>query len=156
MLRELADDGVVKKKRHTISEPDSLPPTLVADITGRDQDGELIASPTEWDEVEGGEPPKIRIQMPRRPKPGTVAGVRDRVLLRVEPTNEAEGPVYRGHIIKVFDKTKTRILGVFRELPEGGGRLVPVDKKAADRELNIAAVDTHGARDGDLVSVDIV
>ncbi|TPQ32948.1 ribonuclease R [Bradyrhizobium guangdongense] len=156
MLRELADDGVVKKKRRTISEPDSLPPTLVADITGRDADGELIASPAEWDEVESGEPPKILIVLPRRPKPGTAAGVGDRVLLRVEPTDESEGPAYRGHIIKVFDKTKSRILGVFRALPEGGGRLVPVDKKAADRELNIAPTDTHGAEDGDLVSVDII
>ena len=59
LLRELADDGTIKKKRHTVSEPDSLPTTLVADITGRDSDGELIASPTEWDEVESGEPPKI-------------------------------------------------------------------------------------------------
>jgi ribonuclease R len=133
MLRELADDGTIKKKRHTISEPDSLPPTLVADITGRDADGELIASPAEWDEVESGEPPKILIAMPRRPKPGTAAGVGDRALLRVERSDESEGPAYRGHIIKVFDKAKSRILGVFRSLPEGGGRLIPVDKKPADR-----------------------
>src|SRR5438445_12961573 len=119
-------------------------------------DGELIASPTEWDEVESGEPPKILIAMPRRPKPGTAAGVGDRVLLRVERSDETEGPAYRGHIIKVFDKTKSRMLGVFRSLPEGGGRLVPVDKKSADRELNIAPTETHGAQDGDLVSVDIV
>jgi len=156
ILRELADDGTIKKKRHTVSEPDALPTTLVADITGRDSDGELIASPTEWDEVEGGEPPKILIVMPRRPKPGTTAGVGDRALLRVEPSGESEGPAYRGHIIKVFDKTKSRILGVFRSLPEGGGRLIPVDKKSADRELNIAAADTKGAQDGDLVGVDIV
>ncbi len=156
MLRELADDGLVKKKRRTISEPDTLPSTLVADITGRDADGELIAAPTEWDEVESGEPPKILIVVPRRPKPGTAAGSGDRVLLRVERLDEAEGPAYRGHIIKVFDKTRSRILGVFRELPEGGGRLIPVDKKAADRELNIAPGDAHGARDGDLVSVDII
>jgi ribonuclease R len=156
LLRELADDGTIKKKRHTVSEPDSLPPTLVADITGRDRDGELIASPTEWDEVENGEPPKILIEMPRRPRPGTAAGVGDRALLRVEPTSEDEGPAYRGRVIKVFDKAKSRILGVFRELPEGGGRLIPVDKKMADRELNIAAADTKGAQDGDLVSVDIV
>lgn len=70
MLRELADDGVVKKKRHKVSEPDALPPTLLADITGRDADGELIASPAEWDEVESGEPPRILIEMPRRPKIG--------------------------------------------------------------------------------------
>ncbi|MBW8854870.1 MAG: ribonuclease R, partial [Bradyrhizobium sp.] len=156
MLRELADDGLVKKKRHTISEPDSLPPTLVADITGRDADGELVASPTEWDEVESGEPPKILITMPRRPKHGTAAGVGDRALLRVERSDETEGPAYRGHIIKVFDKTKSRILGVFRSLPEGGGRIIPVDKKSAYRELNIAPTETHGAHDGDLVSVDII
>lgn len=156
MLRELADDGIIKKKRHKVSEPDALPPTLLADITGRDSDGELIASPAEWDEVESGEPPKILIEMPRRPKPGTAAGVGDRALLRVEPTGEDEGPAYRGRIIKVLDKAKSRILGVFRSLPEGGGRLVPVDKKFADRELNIAKTDTQGAEDGDLVSVDIV
>jgi ribonuclease R len=156
ILRELADDGTIKKKRHTVSEPDSLPPTLVADITGRDRDGELIATPTEWDEVENGEPPKILIEMPRKPKPGTAAGVGDRALLRIERSGEDEGPTYRGRVIKVFDKAKSRILGVFRGLPEGGGRLIPVDKKMADRELNIAPPDTKGAQDGDLVSVDIV
>jgi len=36
------------------------------------------------------------------------------------------------------------------------GRLVPVDKKQAGRELNIAPPDTGGAEDGDLVSVDLV
>lgn len=156
MLRELADDGIIKKKRHKLSEPDALPPTLLADITGRDADGELIASPAEWDEVESGEPPKILIEMPRRPRPGTAGGVGDRALLRVERSDDDEGPAYRGRIIKVIDKAKSRILGVFRSLPEGGGRLVPVDKKFADRELNIARTDTGGAEDGDLVSVDIV
>ncbi|QIO33492.1 ribonuclease R [Bradyrhizobium sp. 1(2017)] len=156
MLRELADEGIIKKKRHKVSEPDTLPPTLLADITGRDSDGELIAAPAEWDEVESGEPPKILIEMPRRPKPGTAAGVGDRALLRIERTDEDEGPAYRGRIIKVIDKAKSRILGVFRSLPEGGGRLVAVDKKFADRELNIAETDTGGAQDGDLVSVDLV
>src|SRR5881227_846119 len=156
MLRELADDGVVKKKRHKISEPDSLPPTLVADITGRDSDGELIASPAEWDEVESGEPPKIRIHIPRRPQPGTAAGVGDRALLRIEKLDEGDGAAYRGRVIKVVDHAKTRVLGIFRKLADGGGRLVPVDKKQAGRELNIAKADSGGAEDGDLVSVDLV
>ena len=50
----------------------------------------------------------------------------------------------------------TRLLGIFRKAPGGGGRLVPVDKKQAGRELNIAQPDTGGAEDGDLVSVDLV
>jgi ribonuclease R len=156
ILRELADDGTIKKSGKKISEPAGLPATLMADITGRDSDGELIATPTEWDEVENGEPPKIRIHIPRRPQPGTAAGVGDRVLLRIEKLDERDGALYRGRVIKVIDHAKTRVLGIFRALPGGGGRLVPVDKKQAGRELNIAKADAGGAEDGDLVSVDLI
>ncbi|HMK67027.1 MAG TPA: ribonuclease R, partial [Stellaceae bacterium] len=120
-----------------------------------DADGELIASPAEWDEAEGGEAPKIRIHVPRHARPGASAGVGDRALLRVERLDD-EGASYRGRIIKVIDHAKHRVLGLFRRLPDGGGRLVPVDKKQAGRELNIAKSDTMGAEDGDLVSVDLV
>jgi ribonuclease R len=158
ILRDLADQGAIKKRGKEISEPDILPATLLADITGRDSDGELIAIPAEWDEVESGEPPKIRIHTSRRPQPGMAAGVGDRALLRIEKLEERdrEGTIYRGRVIKVIDRAKTRLLGVFRALPGGGGRLVPVDKKQAGRELNIAKADTKGAEDGDLVSVDLV
>jgi len=158
ILRELADKGTIKKRGKEISEPEILPATLMADITTRDSDGELIAIPAEWDEVESGEPPKIRIHVPRRPPPGTAAGVGDRALLRVEKLEERdrEGTVYRGRIIKVIDHAKTRVLGIFRALASGGGRLIPVDKKQAGRELNIAKADTGGAADGDLVSVDLL
>jgi len=158
ILRELADKGTIKKRGKEIGEPEILPATLMADITTRDSDGELIAIPAEWDEVESGEPPKIRIHISRRPQPGTAAGVGDRALLRVEKLEEhdREGTVYRGRIIKVIDHAKTRVLGIFRALPGGGGRLIPVDKKQAGRELNIAKTDTGGAADGDLVSVDLV
>jgi ribonuclease R len=155
-LRELAAEGAIAKQGKKIHEPAALPPTVMADITGRDSDGELIATPTEWDEEQSGQPPKIRIHIPRRPQPGTAAGVGDRALLRVEKPDDGEGAVYRGRIIKVVDRAKTRVLGIFRALPGGGGRLVPVDKKQAGRELNIAKADSHGAEDGDLVSVDLV
>jgi ribonuclease R len=84
ILRELADEGAIQKRGKEVSEPAALPATLMADITGRDSDGELIAVPAEWDEVESGEPPKIRIHVSRRPQPGTAAGVGDRALLRLE------------------------------------------------------------------------
>jgi ribonuclease R len=156
ILRELADQGAIAKQGKKIHEPAALPPTVMADITGRDSDGELIATPTEWDEEQSGQPPKIRINIPRRPQPGTAAGVGDRALLHVEKPDDSEGAVYRGRVIKVVDHAKTRVLGIFRALPGGGGRLVPVDKKQAGRELNIAKADSHGAEDGDLVSVDLV
>ena len=156
ILRELADEGTIAKQGKKIHEPAALPPTIIADITGRDSDGELIATPTEWDEEESGAPPKIRIHVPRRPQPGTAAGVGDRALLRVEKPGDGEDAVYRGRVIKVVDHARTRVLGIFRALPGGGGRLVPVDKKQAGRELNIAKADSGGAEDGDLVSVDLV
>ena len=158
ILRELADEGAIEKRGKKINEPAALPATLMADITGRDSDGELIATPAEWDEVESGEPPKIRIHVPRRPQPGTAPGVGDRALLRIEKLEERDrdGTVYRGRVIKVIDHARTRVLGIFRRTPDGGGRLIPVDKKQAGRELNIAKADTGGAEDGDLVSVDLV
>ena len=156
LLRELADDGTVAKRGRKIHEPAALPPTVLADITGRDSDGELIATPAEWDTDENGTAPKIRIEMPRRPKPGTAAGVGDRALLRVEVTDEQDGTPYRGRIIKVIDRGRTRILGIFRRNPDGGGRLIPVDKKQAGRELNIAKADSGDAEDGDLISVDLI
>jgi ribonuclease R len=155
ILRELKDEGVIAKQGKALHEAAVLPPTVMADITGRDSDGELIATPTEWDEEQSGTAPKIRIHVPRRPQPGTAAGVGDRALLRVEKP-DAEGGAYSGRVIKVVDHAKTRVLGIFRSLPGGGGRLVPVDKKQAGRELNIAKADAGGAEDGDLVSVDLV
>jgi ribonuclease R len=82
-------------------------------------------------------------------------GIGDRAL-RIEKTDDSDGTPYRGRVIKVSDHARMRLLGVFRKLPNGGGRLVPVDKKQVGRELNIASTDTGGAEDGDLVSVDLV
>jgi len=100
---------------------------------------------------------KSASHVPRRPQPGTAAGVGDRALLRIEKLEQHEGgALYRGRVIKVVDHARTRVLGIFRALSGGGGRLIPVDKKQAGRELNIAKADTNGAEDGDLVSVDLV
>lgn len=156
ILRELADEGSVARRRRKMHGPAELPHTVLADITGRDSDGELLASPTEWDEEESGTAPKIRVVFPRRPQPGATAGVGDRALLRVERTDETDGTPYRGRIIRVIAHAKARALGIFRKNPDGSGRLVPVDKKQAGRELNIAKADSMDAEDGDLVSVDLV
>lgn len=157
MLRELADEGAIAKKGRSVREPAALPPTVLVDITTRDADGELIATPVEWDEADGVAP-KIRIHTPRRPLPGTAAGVGDRALLRIEKLeSEDDGGGYRGRIVRVLDQARaTRLLGIYRALPNGGGRMIPVDKKQAGRELNIAASDANGAEDGDLVSVDLI
>ncbi len=156
ILRELADEGVIAKQGKKVREPKALPPTIVADITSRDSDGELIASPAEWLEETDGPAPIIRIHVPRHPQPGTVAGIGDRALLRVEKPDSKHDKAYRGRVIKLLDKTAHRVLGIFRALPNGDGRLIPVDKKQVGRELAIAANDSSGAQDGDLVSVELM
>jgi len=70
ILRELSDKGSIRKHGKKVTEHAHLPATLLADITTRDADGELIATPAEWDEAEGGELPKIRIHIPRHARPG--------------------------------------------------------------------------------------
>src|SRR5205085_9478433 len=70
MLRELADEGKVERRRKKLHQPGALPHVVVADVITRDRDGELIAIPTEWDEEAHGAPPKIRIHATRRPQPG--------------------------------------------------------------------------------------
>ena len=152
MLRELADAGQIDRLRKRLHNPGTLPPVVLADVTGRDADGEFLARPTEWDEAAHGTPPVIRIVTPRRPRPGEVAGVGDRVLLRIERSSEDETTA---RVIKLLDRAKHRVLGIFRGLPGGGGRLVPVDKKQLGREMAIPADRSGGAVDGDLVAVEV-
>src|SRR5712671_774961 len=136
MLRELADDGKVERRRKKLHHPGALPQVVLADIATRDADGELIALPTEWDETEHGPAPKIRVRIARHARPSEVAGVGDRALLRVEESGEKDDPIrHSGRVIKLIDRGRQRVLGIFRAAPGGGGRLVPIDKKEVGREL---------------------
>ena len=156
MLRELADEGQLEHRRKKLHHPGTLPQTVVADILSRDRDGELIAVPTEWDEEAHGAPPKIRVRVPRRSKPAEAAGVGDRALLRVEESGERDDPIrHSGRVIKVLDRAKQRVLGIFRAVPGGGGRLSPIEKKQLGHELTIPPDATAGAADGDLVAVEV-
>src|SRR5579863_4232102 len=152
MLRELADEGHIDRRRKRLHRAGTLPPVVLADITGRDSDGEFLARPTEWDEQAHGEAPVIHVVTPRRARPGEAAGVGDRALIRIERSGDQETS---GRVIKLIDRAKHRVLGIFRGLPGGGGRLVPVDKKQLGRELTIARDHTAGAVDGDLVAVEV-
>jgi ribonuclease R len=156
MLRELADDRSIDRRRKRLHHAGTLPPVVLADITGRDSDGEFLARPTEWDEQAHGAAPVIRIVTPRRaknsPSSGEMGGVGDRALIRIE---RASAEDTTGRVIKLIDRAKHRTLGIFRSLPSGGGRLVPIDKKQLGRELGIAPGATAGAADGDLVAVDV-
>lgn len=156
MLKDLRDDGVVDRRRKSVHKTGRLPPVLVADVKSRDRDGEFLAEPEEWDENEHGPTPKIVLALPRKSRPGQpVAGIGDRVLIRVEPQPDSDGRRYLGRVIKIIGKQKAQVLGIYRALPNGGGRLVPVEKKGQAREVLIPPGNEGEAKDGDLVAATI-
>jgi len=154
MLRELEDEGLLQKKRKSLMRPGALPPVTVLDITTRDKDGELIGRPAEWP-VEEGAAPAVLIRQQGGGKNGkrkpASAGIGDRVLAKIFPSKSETGPAYTARVIKVIDKRRTAALGVVRMLDNGAARLMPIDRR--NDEVEIA--DLAGAKDGDLVEVDV-
>ena len=153
MLQELESEGALDRRRRRMHVPGALPGVVLADITSRDGDGELVAVPVEWDE-EQGEPPRILVEVPRRAR-GPAPGLQDRVLLRISDHRPDEG-LYAGRVIKVLEKARKQTLGIFRAGPHGGGRIIPVDKKNLGRELQVPPGAENDAKDGDLVTVEVM
>ena len=148
LLKSLLEEGHVEKKHRRLKRPDDLPPVSVLIVTGRDQDGELLAEPVEWPE-EQGPPPKAAIVADRRGKT-PAPGIGDRVLARLSK-GEPDGPPYAARVIKILDRRPATVLGVVRMAPDGA-RLEPVDKK--QKELILEPGGLGKAGEGDLVSVE--
>jgi ribonuclease R len=157
MLRELSDEGRIERRRRKLHRPGALPPVVVADISARDADGELLAVPTEWDETQCGPAPTIRVHAPRHGRAGGVAGIGDRALLRIDTTaaDKDEPICHNGRVIKLIDRARQRVLGIFRARPGGGGRIEPIDKRQLGQEFAVTADAQADAQDGDLVAVEV-
>ena len=162
LLKEMAEEGEIggDGKERPVHSRGALPPVLLSEIKRRDREGDLVAQPLEWDEAENGAPPQILIERSRegRRKDKSTApapGVGDQVILKLTRLRGVDGFGYSGRVLKVMGKAKAAILGIFRALPDGSGRLVPIDKKAQGREAIIPKGRTADAQDGDLVSVSL-
>ncbi len=146
VLRELAADGHLEKRRRTYRDPDKLPPVSVLQVLRPDADGDLFARPLEW-HGDGPEPGVLVI--PRESDPALGEG--DRILARLLEVRE-DGHRYEARLIRKIGTNPRKILGVFRKDAEGG-RILPIDK-GVDREWRVAAGATHGAKDGELVEAE--
>jgi len=146
ILKELEAEGAIEgraKKRFV--KAGELPETLLIEIAGTDDDGEVLARPLNWDSNE--EPPPIYVAPP---KDGAAPGPGDRVLARLERHGEA----YEARIIRRLEReTPTRLIGVLRDSPSGGWRLVPIDKKART-EYALDKSDLGGAKNNELVAAE--
>lgn len=122
LLRELEQEGMLQKTRKSLIRPGALPPVTVLDITTRDKDGELIGRPAEWPE-EMGVAPAVAIRQStsaagRNGKgKAPVAGMGDRILAKIFPASDRGGPAYTARIIKILDKRRGALLGVFKDAP---------------------------------------
>ncbi|TBW34319.1 ribonuclease R [Siculibacillus lacustris] len=160
LLRDLESEGVVEKRRKRLAPTGMLAQVFVADVTRRDPDGELLAVPDEWDEDERGPAPLVLVLAEPRvrragPKP-PAAGVGDRLLLRLSEAEVElpEGVTHAARIVRVLERQPAAALGIVRLEPDGGARIVPIDKKS--RELIVGSGDLGDAQDGDLVAVDLL
>lgn len=162
LLREMEREGEIggDGSERPVHPRGALPPVLLCEIKSRDRDGDLVAQPLEWNEEDQGAPPRILIEGSREGRRKAkdarpAAGVGDQALLKLTRLRGVDGFAYSGRVLKVMGKAKAAVLGIFRALPDGSGRLVPIDKKAQGREALIPKGRTGDAQDGDLVSVSV-
>jgi ribonuclease R len=159
LLSSMAEDGMLSGDRKSLRKKGSLPPVTILEVTGRDNEGDLIAKPEVWEE--DGERPEVLIA-PRKARGPEVdieasIGVGDRVLARINEIDDPEAAGYRFEAfpIKRLPREKRRLIGIYRAARRGGGTIEPVDRKQL-RSWSLAPGDEGPAKDGDLVRFDLV
>jgi ribonuclease R len=150
-LRELEEEGLLESRCKRLSTPGALPSMALLDIFSRDPDGALLARPAETESQQNLAPTVVAIRAPRGAKT-PVAGVGDRVLARIFPAREKDGPAYTARVVRLIDKRRDAVLGVLREIADGGFRIEPVERRQA--ELVVDKEYLNGAKPGDLVEAE--
>ena len=145
LLQEMGRDGAIAPAGHRrFASPGRLPDSMVVRITGTDTDGDPIARPVDW--TGDGPPPLIHMHPERRGDPALAPG--ERVLARITPIGRGK---YEGRTLKRLTDTPGRILGVFRPLAGGGGRVVPTDRRAK-AEWRVPPGEENGAEADEIVA----
>ena len=160
LLANLTGDGTLSGNRKGLHKTGSMPPVAVLEVTGRDDDGDLIAIPLVWEGAEGERPTVLLpVHQARGPQADieTEIAVGDRILARITELQDAdvEGYRFEGSPIKRLPREKRGLLGIFRAHRQGGGSIDPIDRKQL-RSWSIRKGDEGRAKDGDLVRFDLV
>jgi ribonuclease R len=146
ILKEMEDEGSLRKRRSSYRDADKLPPVAVLQIIGPDADGDVWARAVEWDSK--GKPPRI-LMMTKSSEPALGKG--DRVLARLTEVRDLDYD-YAARVIRQIGENPQRILGIFRQGHEGG-RIVPIDK-GQDKQWIVPAGAVNDAKDGELVEAE--
>tara|TARA_R110000868_G_scaffold26347_8_gene101591 strand:- start:3907 stop:6171 length:2265 start_codon:yes stop_codon:yes gene_type:complete len=146
LLEALEADGTITRDAdRNFALAGVLPAVCVVEITGRDIDGELLATPARV----AGETPLIRLA-PGEGKGGrgeAALGVGDKALVRLKADDEGG---YEARLIRKLGHSVQKILCVLRKPAKGPYRLIPVDRRSR-HELVPAKGESDKANDGDLV-----
>ncbi len=161
-LQNIEGSGRIRKgkgKRYALA--DRLPPVAVVEVTGTDEDGDVVAKPLNWRDGNDDEPPLIYLKPENRNRhrPATnsaaalpAMGVGDRALVRLTVIDEES---YEAAVIKRIggggDRGPRTVIGIYRR----GGRLEPTDRRYR-YDFEVRPQDTGGANPGDLVVAEIL
>lgn len=149
LLAEMAEEGSVAGDKKHLREKGKLPPVTTLEVTGRDDDGDLVAKPLQWEESDGKRP-VVRINAARDGRDAEI-GIGDHILARLQKLPRGSGHAsYEATPIKKLPREKRRLLGIFRAAKRGGGTIEPIDRKEL-KSWPILPDDVGGAEDGDLV-----
>jgi ribonuclease R len=158
LLTRMAHAGDIAGNRKAVRQKGRLPPVGVLTIVDRDNEGELVAEPVEWDPEDGPRPRiLLRAERGRQRGPQVALGPGDRVLARIArlESRAIDGYAHEAETIKKLAPERRRLLGIFRTSERGGGTVFPIER----RDLStwpVRAGNDAGAEDGDLVRYDIL
>ncbi|HNQ92470.1 MAG TPA: ribonuclease R [Alphaproteobacteria bacterium] len=149
LLKDLEQDGlIIKDQGKSYKIADSLPPVCVVEITEIDIDGDLLATPAEWQEDLQGKPPRIEIMPDRKGHPSLTVG--DRALVRVR---KAGHNIFEAQLLKKVDAATARVVGFIKQV-KGGYLLSPIDRRAK-HDFDIPSTELNGAEPNQVVVAEI-
>ncbi len=159
-LRDMAERGLLDRRQKSFAVAGELPKVAVLDVIGPDDEGELIARPSVWDEEVQGPAPKVLLldgdAAARKGRVGDkLPGPGDRVLARIRPADDDVPYPYVARVIRRIDHAADEILGVLRRNPDGGGWLEPVEKRGRARPIIVKPGDGGDAEEGELVRAEV-
>lgn len=118
----------------------SLPPVLVAKVTGLSEEGEALAVPVKWENSKK-RPPTIVLDNAKAPT------IDDRVLVKITPY---DSHYYLGTVLKKLPKqTAQTVVGVYQNTKRGG-IIEPVNRKQK-QSFYVAPEDSQKAESGMVV-----
>ncbi|MBT3396105.1 MAG: ribonuclease R, partial [Alphaproteobacteria bacterium] len=143
ILRDFVVEGLIEGGRSSRRGRPGLPPVMVLEITGVDNDGDLVGAPAAWKH----DVPRPSVHLTGSSR-ALACAPGDRVLARIAKS----GGAYQGKIMRVLPSPPSEILGVIEESGREL-RLAPVNRRTRTEFI----VDDPGdAAPGDVVVADLV